>query len=284
MARAAAGGVRALRAPLRALRAEAAALAAGAARDAEALLRAFSRDAAGAVARAQRAAAGAVERLRADNAELGERVKRLAEERRKLFNTVQELRGNIRVYARVRPAVAWELAAGEEVVVSFPPAEEGALSIVSSKAARKVFEFDAVFKPGTPNEAVYREVEGIVLSALDGYNTCIFAYGQTGSGKTYTMEGAPESRGINFRALGTLFGAAAERERDGWAWDFSVAMLEIYNEEIRDMLGEKGADGLPASKGKLKARESPTGMEVPGLVLERVSSAEEVRRGPHYAR
>jgi kinesin family protein C2/C3 len=274
--RAAAGGVTALKGAVRGLRAAVAGESAAALRDAGALVAAFSSSAAAVVARAQRSVAGVVEGLKGELAELFERHKRECAERRRLFNLVQELRGNIRVYARVRPTSAAELAGGGDSVAVTFPVEEGALAIVNSKRAAKAYEFDAVFKPGTPNAAVYREVEGIVLSALDGYNTCIFAYGQTGSGKTYTMEGTPESRGINYCALGTLFDVAAARERDGWAWEFTVALLEIYNEEIRDMLAEKGADGLPLSKGKLKARESPTGMEVPGLVMERVATAEEV--------
>lgn len=41
---------------------------------------------------------------------------------------------------------------------------------------------------------------------VDGYNACVFAYGQTGSGKTYTMNGdGGEKRGINYRAVETLF-------------------------------------------------------------------------------
>ena len=232
----------------------------------------------GAIAKAKRAAAGEAERLRAVLGDVTERYRRVDGERRKWFNMVQELRGNIRVYARVRPTVERELATGDDSVAVAFPIEEGTLSITNSKRATKVFEFDMVVKPATRNDAVYREVEGMVASALDGYNTCIFAYGQTGSGKTFTMEGVPEQRGINYCALGTLFDGAAARRADGWAWEFQVALLEIYNEEIRDMLAEKGPDGLPLTKGKLKARESPTGMEVPGLVLERVSTAEEVRR------
>ncbi len=39
------------------------------------------------------------------------------------------------------------------------------------------------------------------MSALDGFNVCIFAYGQTGSGKTHTMEGNENDPGITYRSL-----------------------------------------------------------------------------------
>lgn len=75
------------------------------------------------------------------------------------------------------------------------------------------------------------------MSALDGYNVCIFAYGQTGTGKTFTMEGTPDNRGVNYRALEVLFNTSAQRSSDV-AYGFSVSMLEVYNERIRDLLAE----------------------------------------------
>ena len=91
------------------------------------------------------------------------------------------------------------------------------------------------------------------------------------------MEGSPGQPGINRLALDTLFSVRNAREGDGWAYEISVSLLEIYNEDIRDMLGERGPDGLPVSQGKLQVRESKEGgMHVPGLTLERVENAEDV--------
>lgn len=70
---------------------------------------------------------------------------------------------------------------------------------------------------------------------MDGFNVCIFAYGQTGTGKTFTMEGVPENRGVNYRALEELF-RMAEKRSTSVAYTFSVSILEVYNEKIRDLL------------------------------------------------
>lgn len=82
----------------------------------------------------------------------------------------------------------------------------------------------------------------MVISVLDGYNVCIFAYGQTGTGKTFTMEGTEQNRGVNYRTLEQLFKTASERS-DTFTYDISVSVLEVYNEQIRDLLATS-----PASK------------------------------------
>lgn len=82
----------------------------------------------------------------------------------------------------------------------------------------------------------------MVVSVLDGYNVCIFAYGQTGTGKTFTMEGTPQNRGVNYRTVEQLFEIANER-RETISYNISVSVLEVYNEQIRDLLATS-----PASK------------------------------------
>lgn len=70
---------------------------------------------------------------------------------------------------------------------------------------------------------------------LDGYNVCIFAYGQTGTGKTFTMEGTEEARGVNYRTLEELFRIIEERE-GLFRYELTVSVLEVYNEQIHDLL------------------------------------------------
>lgn len=74
-----------------------------------------------------------------------------------------------------------------------------------------------------------------MVSVLDGYNVCIFAYGQTGTGKTFTMEGTERNRGVNYRTLEELFKVAKER-KETFVYNISVSVLEVYNEQIRDLL------------------------------------------------
>lgn len=80
----------------------------------------------------------------------------------------------------------------------------------------------------------------MVISVLDGYNVCIFAYGQTGTGKTFTMEGTEQNRGVNYRTLEELFKVSKERS-ETFTYDISVSVLEVYNEQIRDLLDTSAA-------------------------------------------
>ena len=174
-------------------------------------------------------------------------------ERRRLFNVVQELRGNIRVFCRVRPLTTGESARGAVAAscVHFDDDDDGTVTIVNPKSGRKrSWEFDKVFRPAANNAAIFCEVRELCTSILDGYNVCIFAYGQTGSGKTYTMEGPESDRGVNFRALSRMFEIMDTASGDT-KFDVTVSLLEIYNEEIRDLLAEEvGAKSLHVRQGR----------------------------------
>mmetsp|Transcript_447 Transcript_447/g.1069 ORF Transcript_447/g.1069 Transcript_447/m.1069 type:complete len:893 (+) Transcript_447:493-3171(+) len=190
-------------------------------------------------------------------------------ERRRLFNMVQELRGNIRVLCRVRPALDFE---ENDVIVRFP--EDGTVELKNSKGREKSWEFDHVFKSNADNAKVFEQVSDLCTSILDGYNVCIFAYGQTGSGKTHTMEGPEGDRGVNFRALDRLFTNMRERNEGGeWEYEVQVSLLEIYNEQIRDLLTDKKQQ---QQTKKLEVKAGPHGMHVPGLTMVTVNDHSQV--------
>ncbi|XP_055825026.1 kinesin-like protein KIN-14P [Solanum dulcamara] len=131
-------------------------------------------------------------------------------ENRKLHNEVQELKGNIRVYCRIRPFLRGQRE--KQSVVEYI-GENGELIVVNpskqGKEGRKSFKFNKVYSPAATQAEVYSDIQPLIQSVLDGYNVCIFAYGQTGSGKTYTMTGpdkaTEENWGVNYRALNDIF-------------------------------------------------------------------------------
>ncbi|XAR73509.1 Minus-end-directed kinesin ATPase [Bertholletia excelsa] len=190
--------------------------------------------------------------------------------RRKLFNQVQEAKGNIRVFCRCRPLSKAEVAAGYATVVDFDAAKDGELGILSGGSSRKTFRFDRVYTPKDDQVDVFADASPMVISVLDGYNVCIFAYGQTGTGKTFTMEGSEQNRGVNYRTLEELFKVAEERS-ETFTYNISVSVLEVYNEQIRDLLAAS-----PTSK-KLEIKQASEGFHhLPGMVEARVENIREV--------
>ncbi|CAI9116115.1 OLC1v1017184C1 [Oldenlandia corymbosa var. corymbosa] len=191
-------------------------------------------------------------------------------ERKKLYNQVQETRGNIRVFCRCRPLSREQASAGHATVVDFDAAKDGYIGILPIGSAKKTYKFDRVFLPKDDQENVFADASPLVISVLDGYNVCIFAYGQTGTGKTYTMEGTENNRGVNYRTLELLFRMVEDR-KETFVYRLSVNVLEVYNEQIRDLLVDS-----PASK-RLEVRQVSEGANpVPGLVTAEVDSIEEV--------
>eukprot|EP00162_Nutomonas_longa_P013277 comp21497_c0_seq1/m.46860 comp21497_c0_seq1/g.46860 ORF comp21497_c0_seq1/g.46860 comp21497_c0_seq1/m.46860 type:complete len:851 (+) comp21497_c0_seq1:74-2626(+) len=216
--------------------------------------------------------AGINERLSVFFAEVNSlRAKYRAEmlQRKLLFNKIQELKGNIRVFCRCRGLSKKEQGEGAAMVVDFP--EKGEIVITDEKGAKKHFEFDCVFGPNASQGDVFEDTGPLITSVMDGYNVCIFAYGQTGAGKTYTMMGVPGNLGVNFRSLDELFKITKERS-DEWNYTIVVSFLEIYNESIRDLLTTKG------DETKLEIRQGPQGNFVPGLVEFPVKTVADVEK------
>ncbi|XP_062011918.1 kinesin-like protein KIN-14Q [Rosa rugosa] len=197
-----------------------------------------------------------------------------AKERKELYNKVLELKGNIRVFCRCRPLNTEEVSAGASMAIDFESEKEGELAVKSNGVTRRTFKFDAVFGPQADQADVFEDTAPFATSVLDGYNVCIFAYGQTGSGKTFTMEGTEEARGVNFRTLEQLFRIIKEREKLH-RYDVSVSVLEVYNEQIRDLLVPGNQPGATAKR--LEIRQAGEGTHhVPGLVEAHVKNMNEV--------
>ncbi|XP_077253842.1 kinesin-like protein KIN-14Q [Tasmannia lanceolata] len=197
-----------------------------------------------------------------------------AKERKELYNKVLELKGNIRVFCRCRPLNTEEIAAGASMAIDFEAAKDGELTVKANGAPKKVFKFDSVFCPQADQADVFEDTAPFATSVLDGYNVCIFAYGQTGSGKTFTMEGTEEARGVNYRTLKELFQIISERQ-GLFRYDISVSVLEVYNEQIRDLLVPSSQSGVAAKR--LEIRQVAEGVHhVPGLIEAHVNNMNEV--------
>jgi kinesin family protein C2/C3 len=192
----------------------------------------------------------------------------LCDENRKLYNEVLDLKGNIRVYTRVRPAGT--TGSEEGSIVNVDNSSDMKDMITLEAGSSTSFAFEKAFDQSSTQADVYDEVAPFIRPVLDGYNVCLFAYGQTGSGKTHTMAGGDgKDRGVNIRAIEDLF-QIIQRNGHESSFEVKIQMLEIYNEQLRDLLDEN-------QEKKLEIRSAPiSGVNVPGVIIKNVQSVEEV--------
>ncbi|EAA08081.6 AGAP002427-PA [Anopheles gambiae str. PEST] len=112
----------------------------------------------------------------------------------------------------------------------------------NSSEPPKVYYFDNVFGEDSTQIDLYVDTaRPIVDKVLEGYNGTILAYGQTGTGKTYTMSGSadsPQTKGIIPNTFAHIFGHIA-RGKENQKFLVRVSYMEIYNEEVRDLLGKE---------------------------------------------
>lgn len=177
---------------------------------------------------------------------------------------------NVKVCCRYRPVNKIEKGKGEDkIVVKFESEQQ--VKIEGQRGGNK-FTLDYIFKPDSTQEIVYEQTgKPLVQEVLKGINATMFAYGQTGSGKTHTMSGEigdPDMMGMIPRMVDEIFDQAMDLD-EGISLMVKVSFMEIYNEQIRDLME-------PGSRG-LQIRESSSrGIYVEGLSEHWVSNADDI--------
>ncbi|XP_060113061.1 kinesin-like protein KIF17 [Heteronotia binoei] len=174
----------------------------------------------------------------------------------------------VKVIVRCRPPNEREKQLRSKIVLTIDGARSQCF-IQNPAAAEdppKQFTFDGAYYMDHTTEQIYNEIAyPLVEGVTEGYNGTIFAYGQTGSGKSFTMQGIPNppsQKGIIPRAFEHLFESVQCAENTKFL--VRASYLEIYNEEIRDLLGLD-------TKQKLELKEHPEkGVYVKGLSLHTV--------------
>ena len=171
---------------------------------------------------------------------------RVASENKKMHFAIQELKGSVRVFCRVRPFVPGMDTRGTlggtenetPAVVATTDAEGAYRQIVvtrrerrgdDARLLRRSFSFDRAFGPDASQAEVYAECGSLIRCVADGYNVCLLAYGQTGSGKTHTMSGPTNDflNGFSFSdGDGDGDGDASDVVRDRVVMAFAPASIE----------------------------------------------------------
>eukprot|EP00471_Norrisiella_sphaerica_P009438 CAMPEP_0184503716 /NCGR_PEP_ID=MMETSP0113_2-20130426/52057_1 /TAXON_ID=91329 /ORGANISM="Norrisiella sphaerica, Strain BC52" /LENGTH=959 /DNA_ID=CAMNT_0026893265 /DNA_START=365 /DNA_END=3244 /DNA_ORIENTATION=+ len=203
---------------------------------------------------------GSLGRVRKSSTLLRQQIKAEIAIRKRALSELRSAKGNIRVFARVRPMSAAERK--EDKVSRFVLTGDGI------RYEDKSFELDRVFGPEDTQEDVYSACEPILVTCMEGHNVCVYAYGQTNSGKTYTMEGNynagdPKGAGLVYRTLVRYLGIADSRKVLGWEYEITLSALEIYKENIYDLYKRSGTkrDRNDSGGAGGTAGHSPNGNE-----------------------
>eukprot|EP00554_Chaetoceros_debilis_P001326 CAMPEP_0194082742 /NCGR_PEP_ID=MMETSP0149-20130528/8172_1 /TAXON_ID=122233 /ORGANISM="Chaetoceros debilis, Strain MM31A-1" /LENGTH=924 /DNA_ID=CAMNT_0038764969 /DNA_START=156 /DNA_END=2930 /DNA_ORIENTATION=- len=213
------------------------------------------------------------------------------DKRKELHNMLEDIKGRIRVYVRLRPMIESEKENNFEESLS---REDNRTCVMYREDERgsfsKSWEFDNVFdgtSEANSQESVFDDTKKLITSAVDGFNVCIFAYGQTGGGKTYTMFGPPgeteqferlqkldRKAGLAPRAAVELFRVLDEK-RENFDITVTVNMFEVYNDAVKDLLASPSQRGEAKAPLRIKlAEHSESGLvEVEGSVSEVVEDA-----------
>ncbi|KAG9769252.1 kinesin-domain-containing protein, partial [Aureobasidium melanogenum] len=179
---------------------------------------------------------------------------------------------NIHVVVRCRGRSEREVRENSGVVVSTNGVKGQSVELCMGPNAisNKTYYFDKVFSPAADQAIIFEDVVAPILNEmLTGFNCTIFAYGQTGTGKTYTMSGdmtdtfglLSDAAGIIPRVLYSLF---QKLESDEVECSVKCSFIELYNEELRDLLSTDDTVKLKIYDDSSKKSHSATvvqGME-----------------------
>ncbi|KAG8066613.1 hypothetical protein GUJ93_ZPchr0004g39041 [Zizania palustris] len=190
--------------------------------------------------------------------------------RKRYYNTIEDMKGKIRVFCRLRPLNDKELSEKDKNIVCSPDEFTVAHPWKDDKSKQHIY--DRVFDAYSTQEEVFEDTKYLVQSAVDGYNVCIFAYGQTGSGKTFTIYGSENNPGLTPRATSELFRVI---KHDGNKYSFSLKayMVELYQDNLVDLLLAKNA-----TRQKLEIKKDSKGVvTVENVTVVTISSFEELR-------
>ncbi|CAL8243732.1 unnamed protein product [Lota lota] len=192
---------------------------------------------------------------------------------------------HVKVVVRVRPVNGNEKGDDLRKVVHvvdnrmliFDPKENQTSSFGTHKVQKRnirgvnkdlKFVFDNVFGEDSTQVDIFENTtKGVLDGFMIGFNCTVFAYGATGAGKTHTMLGTPDDPGVMYRTMKELY-KRMDDVKEEKVFDVACSYLEVYNEQIRDLM---------TNVGPLAVREDDSKkVVVQGLSLHQPKSADDI--------
>lgn len=238
------------------------------------------------------------EKCRQYNHEMDQSNKTIKEEevyRRFLHNKLQEIKGNIRVFCRIKPeregifehkilSMSATDDLKESLIISEPttkamsnPKSTVSRSLSPAKKSSKnyTFTFGKIFGEDSSNADIFEEISQLVQSSLDGFNVCIFTYGQTGSGKTFTMSNAndgiiPRSMAQMFEKIDILTTTMDKK------YQLYGQFFEIYGDNIRDLIDSEYSYSYGNDENSCIVIENPEISDISVIRLDSMTQIESI--------
>ena len=198
------------------------------------------------------------------------------ENHRKLIQEyIHKIKGNLRVYCRVRPCLQ-----KSDTFITYPELSTAlttktsylqTMEIKAPNTSTSAYTFDRIFPESSSQVEVFNEIQQFIQSALDGESVCVFAYGATGSGKTFTMQGANGNEGVLPRCASFIFDEKERLSKHNEILLIYFAAIEIYNENVFDLLNKKTKTRTP-----LVIYSAGSEVNIPNLIWEEIKEKEDI--------
>ena len=198
------------------------------------------------------------------------------ENHRKLIQEyIHKIKGNLRVYCRVRPCLQ-----KSDTFITYPELSTAlttkasylqTMEIKAPNTTTSAYTFDRIFPESSSQVEVFNEIQQFIQSALDGESVCVFAYGATGSGKTFTMQGTNGNEGVLPRCASFIFNEKERLSKHNEILLIYFAAIEIYNENVFDLLNKKTKTRTP-----LVIYSAGSEVNIPYLIWEEIKEKEDI--------
>ena len=210
---------------------------------------------------------GVLDGLKKSNMEKEKELKASLRQRKQLHNQLEDLKGKIRVFCRIRPQSEQESQRGEANITTV--ADEFTVNCEQKNGQIKPFVYDSIYDAESTQEEIYEDTRSLVQSAIDGFNVCMLSYGPQGVGKSFTMLGEQGNQGITPRFINELF-RILRRMRKHYEWLVNCSMVELHMDHLQDLF-------IPAaqraSSASLEPKKDPKGIVmIPGVTEVPVDS------------
>ena len=165
----------------------------------------------------------------------------------------------IKTFCRIRPTKSpnelFSIAKSDDRILNINSANLEKLNVGNNLKLINSYKFSKVFDQNSTQEEVFEYtckplLDDLVLNQKSGL---VFTYGMTNAGKTYTVIGTPECPGILPLALKNLFDYGNINNNN---YNFYCNFVEIYNEDVFDLLSDDPSGKNKYFKKKLTVKEN----------------------------